>query len=254
MNEKEKHLLAKMHKAFGSPEVSQTLFESNEDLRKKENVILERMGTVLESFSKPKIIEKESNIKFVEESSKKLPKIDKNDNSEFITEIGRQPEPELPVNNVVNKYVVALSKPNQQDGNIQAVADSIPDIYRKELDIIKKSIADFHRFAQRHSQLGGGGAGDVVNLTFPAITITQSSYTVGRKDYYIGINYPGPVTVNLPSSAAHGRQLVIKDESGLAGTNNITIFGYSLDNDTNANIAINNGSITLIYNNGWRII
>jgi len=74
-----------------------------------------------------------------------------------ITEIGRQPEPEIPKKDIVNKYVQALSKATDQTNDAQQIADQIPDSYRKELDILKKSIADFHRFAQRHSQMGGGG-------------------------------------------------------------------------------------------------
>ena len=74
-----------------------------------------------------------------------------------IVEIGRQPEPEIPQEDIVNKYVQALSKATDQTNDAQQIADQIPDSYRKELDILKKSIADFHRFAQRHSQMGGGG-------------------------------------------------------------------------------------------------
>jgi hypothetical protein len=74
---------------------------------------------------------------------------------EVITEMGRQPEPELPVKDIINKSVEFLAKTSQQ--NIQQAADDLPNGVRKELDIIKKSITDLHRFASRHSQMGGGG-------------------------------------------------------------------------------------------------
>ena len=69
--------------------------------------------------------------------------------------------PQIPVRDIVTPGVVALSVAPQQD--VQKVADAIPNALRKELDIIKKSVADFHRFAQRHSQMGGGGE---VNLRY----------------------------------------------------------------------------------------
>jgi len=72
-----------------------------------------------------------------------------------LEESGRQEEPQLPVNDIINQTVAALSSVPQKD--IQQAADSIPDSLRKEIDIIKKSVADFHRFALRHSQMGGGG-------------------------------------------------------------------------------------------------
>ena len=66
-----------------------------------------------------------------------------------------QPMPELPKDDIVTLGVEFLSKVSQK--NIQQAADIIPPSLRKELDILKKSVADFHRFAQRHSQMGGGG-------------------------------------------------------------------------------------------------
>ena len=80
---------------------------------------------------------------------------------EVVVEMARQPEPELPVKDIVNKSVEFLAKAKPQ--NIQQAADALPNGVRKELDIIKKSITDLHRFASRHSQMGGGGE---VNLRY----------------------------------------------------------------------------------------
>jgi hypothetical protein len=91
-----------------------------------------------------------------------------------LVEMGRQPEPELPVKNIVNKSVEFLAKTKPQ--NIQQAADSLPNGVRKELDIIKKSITDLHRFASRHSQMGGGGE---VNLRY-LDDIDRSSIMQGR--------------------------------------------------------------------------
>jgi len=84
--------------------------------------------------------------------------------------------------------------------------------------------------------------------------VTTSTYTVTPTDFYIGVNYAGPVTITLPSSANSGRMLIIKDEDGDAETNPITVLG-TVDNDAGGFIIqINNGAIQLLYRNGWRIV
>lgn len=85
-------------------------------------------------------------------------------------------------------------------------------------------------------------------------TVTTSSYTLATDDYYVGINYAGVCTVTLPTSAVAGRQITIKDESGNCNVNNIVLVG-TIDNDAGgATLAVNNGALAMIYNNGWRII
>jgi len=84
--------------------------------------------------------------------------------------------------------------------------------------------------------------------------VTTSTYTVTPTDFYIGVNYAGPVTITLPTSANSGRMLIIKDEDGDAETNPITVLG-TVDNDAGGFIIqINNGAIQLLYRNGWRIV
>lgn len=74
---------------------------------------------------------------------------------EPLQESGKPDEAQLPVKDFVSPAAYELSKLPQKD--IQDYADKIPDSIRKEINLIKKAVADFHRFAQRHSQLGGGG-------------------------------------------------------------------------------------------------
>jgi hypothetical protein len=84
-------------------------------------------------------------------------------------------------------------------------------------------------------------------------TTTATNYTAVDNDYYIGVT-AGPVTITLPSSTTSGRTIVIKDETGNAQNNNITIAG-TIDNDAGGVIlAINNGAVQLLFRNGWRII
>ena len=163
------------------------------------------------------------------------------------------------------------------------LADKLRD---KELDGIRKTIAEMMQKISTMSW-GSGGTGvvrihdtddfdktsygegrylkwsngmfrlDEINpyeVVYNTTTVTSNNYTVADSDYYIGINYEGSTTINLPASPAAGRTVIIKDELGKAQFYPIHIAG-TIDNDTNgATIKINNGAIQIIYNNGWRII
>ena len=103
----------------------------------------------------------------------------------------------------------------------------------------------------------GGGAAQIYNLDIPAKSVT-ADYTIGRKDYYIGVSSTVKTYITLPTTGSNvkeGRVVVIKDESGHAQLTPIAIVG-NIDNDPNgAEIRINNGAVQLVYhNNGWRII
>ena len=91
-------------------------------------------------------------------------------------------------------------------------------------------------------------------VVYNTTEVTTPTYTVDANDYYIGVNYAGPVTITLPTSANSGRMLIIKDEDGDAETNPITVLG-TVDNDAGGFIIqLNNGAIQMIYRNGWRIV
>jgi transcription elongation GreA/GreB family factor len=93
------------------------------------------------------------------------------------------------------------------------------------------------------------------DIVYTTKLVTTSTYTVTSDDYYVGVNYAGPVTISLPTTLlSSGRTVIIKDESGAAETNPITVVG-TVDNDAGGFIIqINNGATQLIYRNGWRII
>lgn len=96
---------------------------------------------------------------------------------------------------------------------------------------------------------GGGDGGQWYNTRL----VTTNSYTVVPDDYYIGINYPGEVTIILPM-AENGDKVVIKDESGRCSINPIILSGH-IDNEVDgAILQINNAAIHMIYRDGWRII
>ena len=100
----------------------------------------------------------------------------------------------------------------------------------------------------------GSGAGDVISLDHQTTLVTTPTYTVGRNDYYVGINYAGIVTITLPTAVKNGRYVIIKDESGRCSKFPIIVQG-NVDNDPGGFILkINNGGIQMIYRNGWRIV
>jgi hypothetical protein len=91
-------------------------------------------------------------------------------------------------------------------------------------------------------------------VTYNTTVVNFPTYTVQSGDYYIGVNYAGPVTVTLPAIGVSGRNIIVKDESGNCENNPITIVG-TIDNDPGgAILQLNNGAIDLIFRDGWRII
>lgn len=116
-----------------------------------------------------------------------------------------------------------------------------------------------NRIQQQLSTLGGGGEANITFLDTPVTLITDSSYQVKSKDYYIGVNYEGVATITLPSPTI-GKRIVVKDESGKASYKNreIRIVPLSgsdtIDSKDAAIINLDHGSLTFIYREGWRII
>jgi hypothetical protein len=91
-------------------------------------------------------------------------------------------------------------------------------------------------------------------------SVTASSYAVATTDTYIGVNFAGTVSIALPSGSTlvQGKFMIIKDESGAASTNNITLNANGadrIDGQASVILAINYGSLTLLWNtNHWSII
>lgn len=121
---------------------------------------------------------------------------------------------------------------------------------------IRKKIKFLEDWIGKISLTGpGGGAGDIINLDMPT-TLVTGDYTITRRDYYVGVNSSVKVNITLPSPSTitNGREVIIKDESGHAQLTPIKVIG-TVDNDPNGfEIRINNGSVTLLYRNGWRIV
>ena len=89
------------------------------------------------------------------------------------------------------------------------------------------------------------------------LTVT-TDYLMIANDYYVGVNCTTSSNVTLPTANVYnGRIVIVKDESGNCSNNPITVIppsGIYIDNDGSAILQIDRMSLTLIYNNGWRII
>lgn len=84
------------------------------------------------------------------------------------------------------------------------------------------------------------------------VGVTSASFTARSKDRIIGVNFAGAVTITLPSASAVRGRYIVKDESGNAAVNNITInppSGQTIDGAANSTISTNYGSRGF-YSNG----
>ncbi len=257
----EKKLLVSMMQALGQP-VDPALLES---IRLEEEL-------TCKMFPQQEII--------VEQIDEKVPEqVPVTHPEEILIEVS-PPQP-APTKDLVAKSVEAITKlkvPTQPQPKEIPIYDELKYI-RRQLEEVQK------RYSTLALGSGGGGAvmirdmSDFINtsvgpgkymtwnngmfymddvntneVVYNTTLVTSSTYTAQSGDYYIGVNYPGPVTVTLPSSVTSGRNLIIKDESGNCENNAITILG-TIDNDAGGVILqINNGAIDLIFRDGWRII
>lgn len=164
------------------------------------------------------------------------------------TESAPEPKPDL-----ITKSVQAIHKAEKELKENSFQQPSVPE--PADLKSVKEKIKFLEQWLAKVSATGpGGGAAEIYNVDMPTTLVTTNSYSVGRKDYYVGVNYAGPVTITLPSSVKQGRYIIIKDESGRCSKHPIIVQG-NVDNDPQGFILkIDNGGIQMIYRNGWRIV
>jgi hypothetical protein len=94
------------------------------------------------------------------------------------------------------------------------------------------------------------------NAAWSRLAVSTATATVGTASTYVGVNYAGTVTVTLALGSTEGRILYIKDESGAAYTNNITIVASTpdtIDGSTTTILNVNYEGAQLIYSgSAWR--
>jgi len=243
-------------KAFGQP-VDEELVES---IRREEELNEKFLG-----------------IKKVEPPVIEFPKV------EIVEAVSPPPAPpavELPSKQELVQQVINVLDTKKANANTSIYRD-------KEIEGIRRTVAEMMQKISTMSW-GGGGTGivrifdaddfdrtsaqngrymrwdngifslDEINpyeIIHNTTVVTTNTYTVLDTDYYIGVNYAGPVTITIPASISAGREVVIKDESGNCETHNITVTA-KVDNDANGFIlAINNGAVHMLYRgDSWRII
>jgi len=98
-------------------------------------------------------------------------------------------------------------------------------------------------------------AAPAIAYTIPITDVTHaaSPYTVLATDQYLSVNSSaGVVTILLPNSPAKGTVYVVKDSTGSALTNNITITtvggAINIDGSTTYVLNLNYEAISLVYN------
>jgi archaellum component FlaC len=168
----------------------------------------------------------------------------------------QQPDPDL-VTPQMDDIRKKLKFMEQAIGKIAALGPGSGEVNLRWLDdVYRPSIMD-GRYLRYNDTLKKFEFAEVNphDIVYTTTLVTNNTYTVSSADYYIGVNYAGPVTITLPTELlSSGRMIIIKDESGAAETNPITVLG-TVDNDAGGFIIqINNGAIQLIYRSGWRIV
>lgn len=129
-------------------------------------------------------------------------------------------------------------------------------------DVNRNSVKVNHKFLRYDSGTKKWVGSDAGEGPFVSSTkyVTSSSYTILEHDYYIGVNYPGAVTITLPSGSVEGTTYIVKDERGEAskGMNRyITILPSGsdlIDGQNRVILAYDFGSLTFVYRNGWRVV
>jgi hypothetical protein len=90
----------------------------------------------------------------------------------------------------------------------------------------------------------------VTGLTVGYASVTTTPFTATADTYIIGVNRAGPVAITLPAGSA-GRVIIVKDESGNASVNNITITPASGTIDGQASLVISaNYAAYSLYSSG----
>lgn len=161
----------------------------------------------------------------------------------------------------IDPNFVALQKKmqflEQAIGRIAATGPGSGEVNLRYLDDIDRPTIFDMRFLRYNASTKKFEFAEVNphDIVYTTHLVTTSSYTLDSDDYYVGVNYAGPTTITLPTTlVSSGRTVIIKDESGAAETNPITVVG-TVDNDAGGFIIqINNGAIQMIYRDGWRII
>jgi hypothetical protein len=88
------------------------------------------------------------------------------------------------------------------------------------------------------------------------VTNVSANYTIVEEDEVISVDSSSAINITLPSSPIKGQNYVIKDSTGNASVNNVTVLGgaNNIDSSTTYVISSNYASINVIYDGGkWLV-
>lgn len=229
-----------------------------------EDVSLKKETKKIKSIEqKDKIIQEELIIEKKEDSKNKHTFIEPNyteppslENKDPLTPLNQD---FLTLKDFNQHYKLLLNRIQQQlstiGGGGETRLEFLDDVNRNSVKVNNKFIR-YNSTTQKFEGADPGSSG----VRYATITVTSASYTIQPTDYYIGVNFPGAVTITLPSNVDSGTCYVVKDELGQAsnGANRYIAIVPSgsdtIDGKDKATIAYDYGSLTLIYKNGWRIV
>ena len=264
---KEKELLVNFSKAFGQ-DIDPALLEEvaafktikdSVQVSVKKNVLNDLAKALSNDDSKPKVVRIEYPLP---------PSLDEVLN--ILNETKEEKQDELVQTQTLEENVTEeilpstpFAEPTLAERSAKFISEAPKDSFQQpdplvvpdNMDAIRGKLKFLEQWISKVSMAGfGGGAGSVAKLDHETKLITTNTYSVTTKDFYVGINYAGSVTITLPTIVNDGKMYIIKDESGHCSINPITVLG-TVDNDTGGFIlAQDNGGVQLIYRNGWRIV
>ena len=91
----------------------------------------------------------------------------------------------------------------------------------------------------------------------PVTVVTTTPFNVLLGDYLLAVNVAGPSSIILPVGAPIGTVFIVKDTSGLANTNPITISAPTSTIDGAATYVLNTnyGSVTIVRTSAeWSVV
>jgi hypothetical protein len=183
----------------------------------------------------------------------------KNTITEVVSAITDADKRDLPVkvtNEQLQRDIVALRKYIDSKNTVAQVTAGSGEVRILRMDDINTSDIANNRTIIWDSIQKKFKFVDIPSLVIPtrATILVSTNYLATVDDYYIGVNSENSITITLPNAPVNGTEYIIKDESGHAQLTPIVILG-NIDNDPGGvELRVNNGSVTVIYRNGWRII
>lgn len=260
------------------------LKRQNQEKKKKEEKVLESFENFLfsEKIEKPvkkkivkekvEIVQKEKEKEVIEEIIEEVKEEPKDELIEkslgFLAEpsdVKVQQDPLTPIDqkfatleDLQNHYRLFINRIQQQlstmGGGGEVRLEFLDDVDR---DSAKRDNYFLKYDANINKWVGddGGGVG-ITSIVF--ITGITTYYAATRDVDYIGVSADVPVTIDLPTTAAAGKQIIVKDEGNKISTYNITVragIGASVENNSSVVMKINHESFTYFYNGyNWYIV